>query len=140
MHICAVCENPEDPTLRWKPEAMRLQPKGANRTSHTVVKTGKTITDMGKGITVQSRVEMEINIPGNRAERRRRKRESEKQASFDKPVLLGQASRVVKVNSEEPLRIKMDTPFITPGLGIIALVGRVVPMGPISEAPDSDQE
>ena len=140
VHICAVCENPEDPTLRWKPEAMRLQPKGASRTSHTVVKTGKTITYMGNGITVQSRVEMEINIPGNRAERRRRKRENDKQAPRDKPVLLGQASGVFKVNSEEPLRITMDTPFITPGPGIIALVGRVVPMGPISEAPYSDQE
>ena len=70
--ICAICENPENPNLRRNSGQKHLQPPNTDRNAHSMVKFDKAITDIGNGAVLCSNLEVELNFPKNRAERRRR--------------------------------------------------------------------
>ena len=128
VRICAICENPEDPNLRRNSGQKRLQPPNTDRNTHSIVKFDKAITDLGNGVVLCSNSEMELNFPRNRAERRRRQRVTKKQPAWDKPVLIHQSQGIVRVNDPRPIEVKMASPFVAPGDGLLVVMVSTTPL------------
>ncbi len=126
--ICAICENPENPNLRRNSGHKHLQPLNTDRNAHSMVKFDKAITDIGNGAVLCSNLEVELNFPKNRAERRRRQRETKKQPACDRPVLIHQGQGIVRVNDPQPTEIKTALPFVAPRDGLLVLMVSTTPL------------
>lgn len=128
VNICAICERTEDRSFHRDSGHKRMQPPVTNRNAHSMIKFGKAITELGNGAVLCSNLEVEMNLPKNRAERRRRKRETRKQPDWDKPVLVHQGQGVMRVNDPQPLRIQSDKPFVAPTDGFLVVTVSMAPL------------
>ena len=93
-----------------------------------MVKFGKAITELSNGTVLCSNLEVEMNLPKNRAERRRRQRETRTQPAWDKPVLIHLDQGIMRVNDPQPLRIKTAKPFVAPTDGLLVVTVSTTPL------------
>ena len=126
--ICSVCEQPEDPSLRRDAGPKRMQPPDTNRNNVSIVKSSKAVADIGNGAVLTSSMEMELDLPKNRAERRRRLRQARKQRAWDGPVLIHQDQGIVRVNDPLPIHIKTAAPFVAPSDGLLVVTVSTSPV------------
>ncbi len=126
--ICAICEKPEDLNLHRGSGHKRMQPPDTDRNAHSMVKFGKAITELGNGAVLCSNLEVELNLPKNRAERRRRQRGTMKQPAWGEPLLIHQAQGIVRVNDPQPIRVQTASPFVAPSDGFLVVTVSTTPL------------
>ena len=126
--ICAICEKSEDPNFDRDSGQKRMQPPDTDRNAHSLVKFGKAITELGNGSVLCSNLEVELNLPKNRAERRRRLRGTKKQPSWGEPVLIHEAQGIVRVNDAQPIQVQTATPFVAPSAGFLVVTVSTTPL------------
>ena len=126
--ICAICEKSEDPNFDRDSGQKRMQPPDTDRNARSLVKFGKAITELGNGSVLCSNLEVELNLPKNRAERRRRQRGTMKQPAWGEPLLIHQAQGIVRVNDPQPIEVKTALPFVAPRDGLLVLMVSTTPL------------
>ncbi len=127
--ICSVCEQPEDPNLHRDSGPKRMQPPDTDKNVHSMVKFGKAVAEIGNGAVLCSNMEVELDLPKNRAERRRRLRQTRKQRAWDGPVLIHQGEGIVRVNDPRPIHVKTAAPFVAPSDGLLVVMVSASPLG-----------
>ena len=105
-----------------------MQPPDTDRNAVSMVKFGKAVTEIGNGAVLCSNMEMELDLPKNRAERRRRLRQTKKQRPWNGPVLIHQSQGIVRVNDPLPIRVNTAAPFIAPSDGLLVVTVRTSPL------------
>ena len=105
-----------------------MQPPDTDRNAHLIVKHNKAVTEIGNGAVFCSDMEVELNLPKNRAERRRRLRQTRKQRAWDGPVLIHQSQGIVRVNDALPIRFKSAAPFVAPSDGLLVVTVTTSPV------------
>ncbi len=126
--ICSVCEKPEDPNFHRDSGPKRMQPPDTDRNSVSMVKFGKAVTEIGSGAVLCSNMEVELDLPKNRAERRRRLRQAKKQRAWDGPVLIHQRQGIVRVNDPLPIQVNTAAPFVAPSDGLLVVTVTTSPL------------
>ena len=127
--ICSVCEKTENPNFHRDTGAKRMQPPETDRNVVPMVKSSKAVTQIGNGAVLCSNMEVELELPKNRAERRRRLRQTKKQRAGDGPVLIHQTHGIVRVNDPLPIQLKTAAPFIAPSDGLLVVTISTSPVG-----------
>jgi hypothetical protein len=126
--ICSICGNPGDPNLHFKTRDPEFQPPQADRNSHDIVNHHRTITDLDNGLVCNLEATSTINVPTNRAERRRRDREIAKHP-ITKPILLAPPVTFDPANPQ-PIHLDLSNAPKFLGTGMIVVTAQPIPRDP----------